>query len=165
MLAMRRISDRSELLKWLGGWLALPLVILFSHAPCRSQGTSHCGHSTVEDAWGPTVASEAKSFLVKLQRIVKTNDKKQFASLIHYPIRVLDGDHSTEISSTSDFEDKYSSIVTSNVRHVILVQSAGCLFANGQGMMIGKGQVWFQKEPGGDMKIITINLSAPRVDR
>jgi hypothetical protein len=144
--------------------MVLPLAILLSHGLCLAQDSSRCGDSTVEDAWGPTVASEARSFLVRLQRIVKTGDKKQLASLIHYPVRVLDGDHSIEISSPSRFVEKYSSILTPDVRHAILAQSATCLFGNGQGMMIGRGQLWFQKESSGDMKIITINLSAPRVD-
>lgn len=163
MHAIPRTNNRSALLNWLDGWLALPLAILLLCAPCRAHDTSHCGHSTVEDAWGPKVASEAKSFLAQLQGIVKSNDKKRFASLVHYPIRVLDGDHSTEISSPSNFVDRYSSIVAPDVRHAILVQSATCLFANGQGMMIGRGQLWFQKESSGDMKIITINLTAPRI--
>ena len=163
VLAIRRINKGLGQWECLGAWLALPLVIVLSCAPCHAQDASHCGHSTVEDAWGATVASEAKSFLIKLQSIVKTNNKKQFASLVHYPIRVLDGDHSTEIYSPSDFVEKYSSIVTSDVRHAISVQPANCLFANGQGMMIGRGQLWFQKESSGDMKIITINLRAPKV--
>ena len=160
-----RINNRSRSLKLLAGWLVLALAPLLSHALCRAQDTSRCANSTVEDAWGPAVASEARSFLVRLQRIVKTGDKKQFASLIHYPIRVLDGKHSIEISSPSDFVEKYSSILTPDVKHAILAQSATCLFGNGQGMMVGRGQLWFRKESSGDMKIITINLSAPRVRR
>ena len=166
MPAIRRTNNEPGTLKWLAGWMVLPLVILLSHGLCLAQDSSRCGgDSTVEDAWGPTVASEARSFLVRLQRIVKTGDKKQLASLIHYPIRVLDGDHSIEISSPSRFVEKYSSILTPDVKHAILAQSATCLFGNGQGMMIGRGQLWFQKESSGDMKIITINLSAPRVDQ
>ena len=51
--------------------------------------------------------------------------------------------------------------MTSRVRHAILAQSASCLFANGQGVMIGRGQIWFQEQSDGKMKIITINLGAP----
>jgi len=163
--AIRRINNRLRLLKHLGGWLGLPLAILLACAPSCAQDASRCGHSTVEDAWGPAVDSEAKSFLIKLQRVVKTDEKEQLASLIHYPIDVLHGNHSIKISSPSEFVDKYSSIITLNVRQAILTQPASCLFANGEGIMIGRGQVWFQKEPGRDMKIITINLSAPTVDR
>ena len=122
-----------------------------------------CGHSTVEDARGPTVAAEARSFLLKLQRIVKMNDKKQFSSLVHYPIRVLDGDRAIEISSPTELVDKYSTVLRADVKHAILAQSARCPFGNGQGMMVGKGQLWFQKESNGEMKIVTINPSAPPI--
>ena len=157
-----RLNNRSRVLNCVAGWLVLPLVTVLSHSVCSAQDTSRCGNSTVEDAWGPEVASQAQSFLSRLQRIVKANDKEQFASLIRYPIRVFDGSRSIAISSPSDFVRKYSSILTPDVKNAILAQSATCLFANGQGMMVGRGQVWFQKEPSGAMKIITINLSAPR---
>ncbi len=165
MLAIRRISNLSGLLKALGEWRVLLLLILWSFVPCYAQGTSHCGHSTVEDTWGTTVASEAKSFLANLQRYVKTGDKKQFAALIHYPIRVLDGDHTIEVSSPSEFVNKYSSFITPDVKHAILTQSGSCLFANGQGMMVGRGQLWFQKQSTGDLRVITISLRAPRVGK
>jgi hypothetical protein len=110
-----------------------------------------------------SLLSEAKLFLVRLQHIVKSGEKNRFASLIRYPIRILDGKHSVEISSASDFVDKYLSIITPEVRQAILMQSASCLFANGQGMMIGRGQLWFQKQSSGALKIIVINLGAPKV--
>ena len=46
------------------------------------------------------------------------------------------------------------------VREAILKQSQECLFGNDQGVMIGNGQIWFQPEPSGKMKIITINLTS-----
>lgn len=155
-------SNRGPRVVGVTGWLMLSLVFVLSHGVCIAQDISRCGHSTVEDAGGPAVASEAASFLGRLQRNVKANDKAQFASLVHYPVRVIDGGHSIEISSSSALIKKYSAILNPDVRHAILAQPAECLFANGQGVMIGTGQVWFQKEPGGEMKIITINLSAPR---
>jgi hypothetical protein len=157
-------TNPSMVLKWLGRCLVLALATLSCGPRCRAQNASPCRDSTVEDAWGPTVASEARAFLATLQRVVKAGDKKQFAKLIHYPVRVFeDGGRSVEITSRSDLVKKYSSILTPAVRHAILTQSAACLFGNGQGMMIGNGQVWFQKEPDGNMKIITINLPAPKV--
>jgi hypothetical protein len=144
------------------GWLILSLVFVLSRGVCIAEATSRCGHSTVDDAWGPAVASQAKSFLVRLQRAVKADDKAQFASLVHYPIRVISKGHSVKISSSRNLIKKYSAILTSDVRHAILAQSAECLFANGDGIMIGRGQVWFQKGPSGEMKIITINVSAPK---
>jgi hypothetical protein len=149
-------------LKKLAGGFTLLLLLLLSPGITRAQDSSPCEGSTVEDAWGAEVASQAKSFLATLQRVVKINDKAQFALLAHYPLRVLDGNHKIEIVSATDLNQKYSTILVPDVRQAILGQSAQCLFANGQGAMIGKGQVWFQKEPSGEMKIITINLGAPK---
>ena len=144
-------------------WLTLVLLIASgSRAVCKAQDSSACGHSTVDDAWGPVFGSQAKAFLVRLQRVVETNDKIQFTSLVHYPLHVLDGNHGTEISTPADVIRKYPSILTPDVRNAIRAQSPGCLFANSQGVMIGRGQIWFQEESSGNMKIFTINLSAPR---
>ena len=89
-------SKRSGLRK-LGGWLVFPLMIFSTCVPCHAQDVVPCGNSTVEDAWGPKVAAEAKSFLIKLQQIVKADDRKQFASLIHYPVRVWNKGRKVEI--------------------------------------------------------------------
>jgi hypothetical protein len=135
-------------------------MMLLLRSVSTAQVADRCGHSTVEDAWGPTVAAEARSFLLKLQHIVKMNDKKQFSLLVHYPIRIRGGKRVIEISSPTELADKYSTVLTSDVKHAILAQSASCLFGNGQGMMVGRGQLWFQKEPNGEMKIFTINPTA-----
>lgn len=154
---------RLPLMKRLASSILLLLMILSLRSRSSAEDADRCGHSTVEEAWGPRVAAEARSFLLKLQRIIKMNDKKQFSSLVHYPIRVLDRDRVIEIFSPTELIDKYSTVLTPDVEHAILAQSASCLFGNGQGMMVGRGQLWFQKESSGEMKIITINPSAPPV--
>ena len=165
MIAKRRTSERPGRLKWQVLCLALPLAILLSYAPCRAQDVAHCGHTTVADAWGPKMASKAEAFLARLQHIVRTKDKKKFASLIHYPVLVFVKDHEAKISSRSAFLAKYSSIVTRDVRHALLAQTADCLFGNWQGMMIGDGEVWFYPESDGQMRIISIISDAPRGDK
>lgn len=157
----RLITNRSKGLSGTAARLLLTLTLTLAHGISSAEDTAHCGNSTVEDAWGPDVASQAERFLGTLQSFVRAKDRAGVASLVHYPIRILNGDHSYEISSSSEFVKKYSSIMTPNVKRAISSQAKECLFANGQGMMVGKGQLWFQREPSGDMKVITINLSAP----
>lgn len=151
-------------------WRPLPAfccaILMFLSSYSATTWAEHkqqkpCHNSTVEGAWGPAVAVETQSFLVRLQRTVKSNDKLQFAKLVHYPVRIFEGDQTREIDTQSQFVKMYSSTVTPAVRRAILGQRAECLFANGEGIMIGGGQVWFHKESRGDMKIISINLSAP----
>jgi hypothetical protein len=126
-----------------------------------SQSTSHCPNSTVEDAWGPEVAARAKTFLSTLQKVVESNDSAGFARLVHYPVRVIDAGRVSKITTRSALARKFPALMTANVREAILKQSQECLFGNDQGVMIGNGQVWFQPEPSGKMKIITINLTSP----
>ena len=140
------------------------LFLVITAAPpvlCASQSTSNCPNSTVQDAWGPEVTSQAKSFLVTLQKVVESNDSAGFARLVHYPVRIIDGARMSKIANRSTLIRKYSSLMTANVREAILKQSQECLFGNDQGVMIGNGQIWFQPEPSGKMKIITINLTTP----
>jgi hypothetical protein len=57
-----------------------------------------------------------------------------------------------------DLIRKYPSIVTSTMKQAILAQDPKCLFANGQGVMIDHGQIWFAEQDRGMMKIITITV-------
>lgn len=120
-----------------------------------------CANSTVADAWGPKVAEQAKSFLAELQKAVESSDAAKVARLVQYPVRIIGDGRQIKIAHQSDFIHKYSSIITPKVRAAILAQSAECLFGNYQGMMIGDGQIWFQPEASGQMRIITINTDAP----
>src|SRR5579871_1842097 len=138
------------------------IVLLSSSASCQAQDTSinsHCDNSTVEEVWGPEFASEAKLFLAEIQRVVKANDQKAFAALVQYPVHIHRGSSREEIATPAKFLQNYSTIVTPDLRIVILNQSAECLFANGQGVMIGRGKIWFQKQSiHGKCKIIVFNL-------
>jgi len=130
-------------------------------APCQSQSDTSCGQSTVEEAGGPEFASRAKSFLAKLQAAVEKNDKTRFASLVQYPVRMLSGSRRTKISTRAELIKRYQSIVTADIRKAVLDQSPACLFGNYQGVMVGRGQIWFAEQSDGHMKIITINTDVP----
>jgi hypothetical protein len=140
------------------------LVVLFLLATgitlAHAQTTSNCPNSTVADARGAEFASRAKAFLGKLQEAVKQNDAKQFAALVAYPVRVIDGTHRLKVATAAELIQKYPALMTPKLKQAILNQSATCLFGNDQGAMIGDGQVWFDEQPGGAVKIITINLTA-----
>ena len=144
--------------------LGLVVLLLIETGQCQEQDTpSHaCGHSTVTEAWGNEFASKAEVFLAKLQSMVRTNDKEKFAAVVHYPIQVSWGDKSIEISNSSAFVRKYHSIMTPVLRNAILSQDPKCLFANGQGVMVGHGELWYQAQKGGLMKIITITLDTTK---
>jgi len=140
------------------GWTVLAGSLF--QAVCQERRDYPCGHSTVDDNYGRVYSSEARSFLSKLQHVVKADDRAQFAVLVQYPLRI-NGDHKLQIPTPEDLIRKYPQIVTPNVKLAITHQSANCLFANGDGVMIGDGQVWFNEDASGKMKIVTINLGLP----
>jgi hypothetical protein len=141
-------------------WVAAILLTIFGPAQKASsaQTKSTCGQSTVEDAWGANFASEAKLFLDQLQRVVRDKDKAKLASLIEYPVRINVGSHHSEIASEKEFLRKYSSVLTPDMVREVLAQMPDCLFGNSQGVMIGRGVIWFQRQPEGTMKIIAFNI-------
>jgi len=143
----------------------LLLVLLFSGAPeaiSQTQKNNGCGHSTVEDASGPEFASRAKVFFAELQAAVEKNDTAKFASMVHYPVRVFSGKGGGKVSTAAQLIERYSQIMTPAVRKAILEQSPACPFGNGQGVMIGGGEIWFAEQSNGNFKVITINVDAPR---
>lgn len=131
---------------------------------CKGQNSGNlpCGHSTVSDAWGPKFASRAESFLTELQHIVRTDNKTEFAALVRYPIDVSRGSKTSRVFTPADFVRRYRSIVTPDLQQTILIQKPECLFANGQGVMVGHGQLWFREQEGGALRIITITLDSPK---
>ncbi len=80
---------------------------------------------------------------------------------MHYPIRVRVGAKGRKISKPSELVRRYPTIVNPSLQRAILAQSPECLFANGQGVMIGHGQLWFAMQDGGMIKIIAITLDLP----
>lgn len=140
--------------------LILPLLLMNPCIGAIAQATNECPNSTVEDARGAKVATQAKAFLATLQAAVQSNDAKQFAALVHYPVLVISGPHTTKIATPSELIRRYPSLMTAKLKQTILDQSPRCLFGNYQGMMIGSGEIWFDQDSSGAMKIITINPTA-----
>jgi len=145
----------------IGRCLAASVLLAIMGQSLGKAQEAKCQNSTVADAWGPKIAEQAKSFLTELQKAVESNDAAKVARLVQYPVSVYGTGRQSKISRESDFIQKYSSIITPKVRKAILSQSAEYLFGNYQGMMIGRGYIWFQPEANGRMRIITINTDAP----
>ncbi len=141
-----------------GRLLAILLVLMAGSINAQSTVRPDCGHSTVEDAWGPEFAGRAKRFLAELQAAVRSGDKKALSSLVGYPVHVFQQGHNSELTTPKGLIRRLPSIVTPNLKKAVLAQSPDCLFANGQGVMIGRGEIWFEEQSGGQMKIVSFNL-------
>ena len=145
------------------GLRLITLIFLFTYSLNSAQTAFNpaCGQSTIDDTFDSDTVAQAKRFLVELKGAVTDADKKRLASMMDYPIIVAYGAGNKTVRRTvhnrSEFMTQYRSIVSLRVREAINAQSPECLFGNGQGIMIGKGEVWFRQQGDGSMKIVTIN--------
>lgn len=150
MLARQR---RSLLLA--GFALLIPSGPLFGQTP-----KAKCDGSTVED-FSPDLGPKARAFLADLQASVRADDRQRVALMCRFPLLVgLDG-RSRRVRNRSEFVKDYDRIITSSMKKAIANQIPECLFANWQGVMIGRGEVWFEEEKNGSLKIKTLNVPEP----
>jgi hypothetical protein len=125
-----------------------------------NDASGDCGGTTV-DTFQPELAGPAKAFLADLQTAVRAEDKQKIASMAAYPLVTFRGKERRSVRNRSEFLHRYGQIFTPDVTRVVLGQSPDCLFANWQGVMIGRGQVWFADQPDKSLKIISVNPGAP----
>jgi len=104
------------------------------------------------------------TFLTNLQRAVRTNDRGAVAKLVHYPLRVNSDGKSRLYRDSAAVRADYERIFTPQVRRAILDQRFERLFGSSRGLMIGHGQVWFDRlcsnsscSPPGPVRIMAVN--------
>jgi len=119
-----------------------------------------CDGSTVEN-FSPSLAPRARAFLADLQASVKADDRQRVAMMCRFPLRVwLDG-RVRRVRNQSELVKDYDRVFTSSMKKAIASQIPECLFANWQGVMIGRGEVWFEEEKNGSLEIKTLNVMEP----
>ena len=103
------------------------------------------------------------TFLTNLQRAVRANDRGAVAKLVHYPLRVNSDGRSRFYPDSAAFRADYERIFTPQVRRAILDQRFERLFGSSRGLMIGQGQVWFDRlcsnnrcSPPGPVRILSL---------
>ncbi len=115
-----------------------------------------------------------RKFFDTFTNAVAKADKKAVASLVNYPLMVNRESGTKYIKSPAALIQNYDAVFTENVRHEIAIQTYDALFVNWQGVMIGRGQVWFEGICSGiitngkcenvTVNVVTINQDAPRTD-
>ncbi|MFD0618470.1 hypothetical protein ACFQZR_13455 [Paenibacillus sp. GCM10027629] len=85
-------------------------------------------------------------FLSKLQKAVVSNNKKEVANFISYPLHVNQKGKTVLIKSKKQFIEKYNQIMTDKVKEKLLAQKAKDVFVNWQGVMVGDGEVWIRPQ-------------------
>jgi hypothetical protein len=138
-------------------WSILLVSLLSPHGGSSqpSQG-GVCHHSTVED-FAPGLAPKARAFLGELQTAVKAGDRQKLAALVRYPLDVYSAKEHRAVRTSAELIRDFDRLFTPSVRKAIEQQMPACLFANFQGVMIGDGEVWFEEQQNGTMKVKTLN--------
>ncbi len=114
------------------------------------------------------ISSDAaiNDFFGKVQLYIKTNNSKELAKLIAYPMKVrgLDGKEVLQLNNNADFVAHYDAVINERVRHTVICSTSEELSATYKGVMIGDGAVWFTETKDKDedpwvMLITRINNS------
>jgi hypothetical protein len=122
----------------------------------QTDRASKCDGSTVED-FSASLAPKARSFLAGLKAAVQVANKEKVAAMVQYPLRVNLTKGNRTVRTAAEFVKDYDSLFTPAVRKAIETQVPECLFANYQGVMIGRGEVWFQEQQDGALRIKALN--------
>jgi hypothetical protein len=150
------------ILTWWVWVFAAVLFVVFSASlqaqEIPSQKSSECPGDTV-DRMGQVIARQSRAFLGKLSAAVLEENKKQVATMIHYPMSVHITDKTLQIHNSAEFTRNYERIMNASVKAVIVDEkSSRCLFSSPEGFMVGDGEVWFKEFSPGVFKIVAFNL-------
>lgn len=130
---------------------------VFSILLLMAPAWADCGGSTVAD-YSPELVKKAEAFLADLKAAVQAKQKDRVAAMVQFPLMANSAKGRQRIRTKAQFVAGYDRLMTRGIEFAIAKQAPECLFANAQGVMIGNGEVWFDEQPGGGMKIRTLNI-------
>jgi hypothetical protein len=88
-------------------------------------------------------STQYREAIAAFQKAVRAHDAAGVAALVSYPIKVSIGGSKRTIKAPRAFIAKYDSIVTPAIAAAVQDQKWDDLFVNYQGVMLGRGEVWF----------------------
>ncbi|NIF58021.1 hypothetical protein F3J27_00880 [Enterobacter sp. Ap-916] len=83
------------------------------------------------------------AFFDNFKTQIAAQNKAEVAKLISYPIKIALAGKKVQIKTPQQFIKNYDAIFTPDLVAVVNAQKYQDLFANYQGLAIGKGQIWF----------------------
>jgi hypothetical protein len=84
-----------------------------------------------------------EKFLQTLKECAAAKDWQSLAALVAYPITIKIVGRRMRIASSEQFFEHANALLSARVITAILQQQYEKLFANGSGVMIGDGEIWF----------------------
>jgi len=92
----------------------------------------------------PITASD-KVFFERLQRALSTDDIEWFSEAVSYPIVLRLGKGELKLENKTAVKEHAALIFTTHLKTTVRNQATNSLFKNWQGVMIGKGEIWFSE--------------------
>jgi hypothetical protein len=84
-----------------------------------------------------------RRFLQDLQHAVSAGDRNQIAGMVSYPFKTHLSGSAVSLANPRQFVAHFDELLPPTSLAAITAQSFEGLFANSQGVMIGRGEVWF----------------------
>ena len=107
---------------------------------CPAPGMASGINQRLDDLFGKH--AEYREFHKRLVEAVGNDDRPALADMMHYPLRRNHNGTTTEYHSKADFIKNYPAIFNQAVRAAVLGQDFAELFANYEGIMYGRGELW-----------------------
>ena len=133
--------------------LAVAAMLAFPGCAARAQRPTESALAS-----SGTDSVRVRRFLSALQSALSRNDSVAVSKMFQYPsLGVWDGRQRLHLRRSEELLPIYRSVFGSDLRQVILSATFDSLFANFQGVTVGRGRIWFQIHKNGIPRIAAIN--------
>jgi hypothetical protein len=139
---------------------AMPLLLLSCSLMCAPRVAEARPANDKYNAAGITDAAAADKFFTSLQRAVALNQKSKVALMVSFPLRVRAGGGHMTLKHPSALLRHYNVVFNRKVKRALATQRSANLFSNWQGVMIGRGEIWFNQMPGKPDKPAVFKITA-----
>lgn len=102
-------------------------------------------------------AADVENFARQIKLNIVEDKRQEFADLINYPINVTINNKKISINSSEEFIQHYNDIITSDFKNKLSDSYTKYLFSNSMGVMLGDGEIWFDKFHDQGFRIYAIN--------
>ncbi|WP_349670680.1 hypothetical protein [Lacrimispora sp.] len=102
-------------------------------------------------------ASDVENFAKQIKLNIMEDKRQELADLINYPINVTINNKKTSINSSEELIQHYNEIITSDFKNKLSNSYTKYLFSNSMGVMLGNGEIWFDKFNDQGFRIYAIN--------